>query len=82
MCGMQQMDPEATMQTTACDLLSVLTQQIDQFGRLFDVAWPALEAQLKRTLQQGLTSCKWTRWENWSTDSNDVVSLQVRAVAS
>ena len=51
--------------------------QIYRFGRLFDVAWPALQSHLRAALQEGLTSRSWTRWENWNTDSTDVLSLQV-----
>lgn len=74
--------PNATVMQPGDWVMHVLLRQIDRFRRLFDVAWPALEAQLKRTLQQGMTSCKWTRWENWSTTSDDVLSLQVSMLSS
>ena len=54
--------------------------QIYRFGRLFDVAWPALQCHLRAALQEGLTSRSWMRWENWNTDSTDVLSLQVRCL--
>lgn len=52
---------------------------MDQFGKMFDAAWPALETKLATRLREALTTGQWGRWDAWSEDPLDAPHLKVRS---